>query len=80
MLTTLCIPPCHTPQDKPPLPAFPKYEGLGFASTALPSTRPDVAFPPMEGLVSGIVAAPEGAVPIPGVPRFSVTRGMEASA
>lgn len=33
--------------DKPPIPAFPKYEGLGFVSNAqLPSQCPEPAFPP----------------------------------
>ncbi len=34
--------------SKPPLPSFPKYEGMTFKSTALPSTIADVDFPPIE--------------------------------
>jgi len=33
--------------DKPPMPAYPKYEGLSFSSAAtLPSSTADVPFPP----------------------------------
>jgi len=63
--------------DKPPLPAFPKYEGLGFRSAGLPTTMPNVAFPPPEGLVDGINNAPHGTVPIKGVPAFSVEAGLQ---
>ncbi len=63
-------------QDKPQLPSFPKYEGLAFNSTGLPLTMPDVAFPPLAGLVSGIDLTPAGEVPVPGVPEFTVTGGL----
>ncbi|KAG1668671.1 hypothetical protein FOA52_001279 [Chlamydomonas sp. UWO 241] len=62
--------------DKPPLPAFPKYEGLGFKSTVLPITMSDVAFPPCEGLVDGIFNSEAGVVPVPGAALFSVTAGL----
>ena len=65
-------------QSKPPLPSFPKYEGLSFTSKALPSTLADVAFPPTEGLVDGIALTPSGAVPVRGVPTFSVPQGIKA--
>ncbi len=76
------LPPLSPPsssQDKPPLPAFPKYEGLEFKSTALPITMPDVDFPPKEGLVSGYVLAETGKVPVPGTATFSVKSGMGAA-
>lgn len=38
--------------DKPPLPAFPKYEGLTFGVEVLPNkAQADPIFPPLEGLV-----------------------------
>jgi len=52
--------------DKPPLPTFPKYEGLGFTSVGLPHSVADVDFPPVQP-------------PIPGVPKFSVTDGLVAA-
>ncbi len=56
--------------DKPPLPAYPKYEGLTFAATALPRSVADVAFPPEACLP----------VPVKQVPAFTVGNGLvEAS-
>lgn len=55
--------------DKPPLPAFPNYEGLTYGSTQLPLSITEVVFPPAEGLP----------VPIPGVPSFSVKEGLVAA-
>ncbi|GFH18527.1 flagellar radial spoke protein 1, partial [Haematococcus lacustris] len=52
--------------DKPPLPAFPAYEGLTFRSTALPQSIADFEFPPAQGLP----------VPVPGVQRFRVPDGL----
>lgn len=42
-------PPAEDP-DKPALPAFPKYEGLGFESAdVLPTSTADICFPPAVG-------------------------------
>jgi hypothetical protein len=41
--------------DKPPLPAWPKYEGLKYESGAvLPCSKPDVPFPPPAAAVAAI--------------------------
>ncbi len=78
--------------DKPPLPAFPKYEGLTFAAELLPASAPDTAFPPSLGLVKathngqGVLSVPvddcdvigSGAVPIKAVPAFTVATGLVA--
>ena len=65
------------PQVK--LPSFPLYEGLGFASKALPASIFDVPFPPLEGLVDGVTLTPSGAVPVEGAPAFSVPTGITVS-
>jgi hypothetical protein len=62
--------------SKPPLPSFPKYEGLAFVAKDLPATIADVAFPPLDGLVDGIKLTPEGSVPVEGAPKFSVPEGV----
>ncbi len=42
-------PPADDP-DKPGMPAFPAYEGLGFASSdTTPYSAPDIPFPPAIG-------------------------------
>lgn len=51
--------------EKPPLPSFPKYEGMTFKSTALPSSIMDIEFPP-----------PGVDVPVKGVPGFSTANGL----
>ncbi|GAX86457.1 hypothetical protein CEUSTIGMA_g13867.t1 [Chlamydomonas eustigma] len=64
--------------SKPPLPSFPKYEGMTFVSKALPDTVPDVHFPPLDGLVRGITLTEEGEVPVTGTPVFTVPEGIKA--
>ncbi|GFR40656.1 hypothetical protein Agub_g1241 [Astrephomene gubernaculifera] len=54
--------------DKPPLPTFPKYEGLTYTAEELPLQVEDTVFPPEEGKP----------VPIPSVPAFSVAAGLVA--
>lgn len=51
--------------DKPPLPAFPKYEGLIFTVEVLPNKAPaDPIFPPAVGLVE--VPGGQQGVPLSG--------------
>ena len=67
-------------QSKPPLPSYPKYEGLGFVTGQLslpfPATA-DIAFPPAEGADGKIALGP---MPVPGVPSFSVETGLVTAA
>lgn len=43
--------------DKPPIPAFPKYEGLAFASSAsTPQQRKNIAFPPPKAALRPVMA------------------------
>ncbi|WIA43924.1 hypothetical protein OEZ86_010328 [Tetradesmus obliquus] len=47
--------PAEADPDKPPLPAWPKYEGLKYESgAALPCSQADVAFPPPAAAVAAI--------------------------
>lgn len=78
--------------DKPPLPAFPKYEGLTFTAELLPASAADTAFPPSLGLIKamhngqGVLPVPldecdvagSGAVPVKAVPAFTVATGLVA--
>ena len=61
-------------QSKPPLPSYPKYEGLGFVTGPFSVPFPvmnDIAFPPAEGGDGS-----RAVMPVPGVPVFDVTQGL----